>query len=354
MLRTEERGDSEVELKDIMVGYEASANRSYLDISYPMENGIIRNFEDMLHVWDYAFQSLKIQKFHELGVLLTEAPLNPLKNREKMCEVMLEHYGFHKFHVATQAVLTLYAQGLMTGVVIDSGDGVTHIIPVYEGHVITHLIKRLDVAGRSVTKYLIKLLQLRGYNFNRSSDFESVQKIKEKLCYVSYDLNYDKKLSVETTILSKSYTLPDGRNITIANERFEAPECLFQPYLVDIEGKGMAELLVECVQSADIDLRADLYKHIVLSGGSSMYSGLPSRLTKEIKQIYTQKVLKNNIGNLKNFKINVDDSPSRKNMVFIGGAVLAQAISNNQNSWVTKEEWEELGPKALQKFNNGI
>ena len=121
-------------------------------------------------------------------------------------------------------MLVLYAQGLLTGVVVDSGDGVTHIVPVWEGTVLPLLIRRLNVAGRHITSYLIKLMQLRGYAFNRTADFETVRQIKEKLCYVGYDLEVEKRLALETTTLMASYTLPDGRVIKIGRERYEAPE----------------------------------------------------------------------------------------------------------------------------------
>ena len=183
MLRVEEKiGD--IVLKDIMVGDEAQAVRSMLDVSYPMENGIVKNWEDMTHLLDYTFfEKLKIEPKHS-KILLTEPVMNPKKNREKMVEVMFEKYQFQGCYVAIQAVLTLYAQGVLTGVVVDSGDGVTHIVPVYEGYALPHLTRRLDVAGRDVTRYLIKLLLLRGYAFNRTADFETVRQMKEKLCYV--------------------------------------------------------------------------------------------------------------------------------------------------------------------------
>ena len=184
--------------------------------------------------------------------------------------------------------------GLSSGVVVDSGDGVTHIVPVYESTVLNHLTRRLDVAGRDVTRNLIALLLRRGYALNRTADFETVRQIKEKLCYVSYDLELDQKLSEDTTVLVESYTLPDGRVIRVGSERFEAPECLFQPHLVDVEQPGIAEFLFNTIQAADVDIRTSLYKAIVLSGGSSMYPGLPSRMEKEIKQLWLTKVLGGN------------------------------------------------------------
>jgi len=356
ILRTEERGGSgaalslPTDLGDIVVGDLASKYRSLLQITQPLEHGIIKNWEDMMELWNYTFFDKLKTDTRGRKILLTEPPMNPLKNRERMAQIMFESYGFQGVYVAVQAVLTLYAQGLQTGVVVDSGDGVTHIVPVYDGFSLPHLTKRLDVAGRDVTRYLIKLLLLRGYAFNRTADFETVRQIKEKLCYVSYDLELDKKLAEETTVLVESYTLPDGRVIKVGPERYEAPECMFQPHLVDVEQPGMAELLFNTVQSAPVDVRTDLYAHVVLSGGSSMYPGLPSRLEKEMKQLYLTKVLGGDPTRLRKFKVGVDAHPTRKNMVFVGGAVLADVMSQNDAYWVTKAEWDEQGARALDKL----
>lgn len=171
----------------------------------------------------------------------------------------------------------------------------------------------------------MQLLLLRGYAFNHTADFETVRMMKEKLCYIGYDIEQEQRLALETTVLVESYTvsfelfatlpfqifrlshhsfsnqlfqLPDGRVIKVGGERFEAPEALFQPHLINVEGQGIAELVFNTIQTADIDMRPELYKHIVLSGGSTMYPGLPSRLEREIKQLYLERVLKNDIEKL--------------------------------------------------------
>ncbi|XP_044009683.1 actin-related protein 2 isoform X4 [Aphidius gifuensis] len=341
----------DIDVKDLMIGDEASKLRSLLEINYPMQNGIVRNWEDMCHVWDYTFGKEKLDiNPKECKILLTEPPMNPTTNREKMIEVMFEKYQFAGVYIAVQAVLTLYAQGLISGVVVDSGDGVTHICPVYEEYALPHLTRRLDIAGRDITIYLIKLLLLRGYAFNHSADFETVRMLKEKLCYVGYNIETEEKLAVETTVLVESYTLPDGRVIKVGGERFAAPEALFQPHLINVEAPGIAELVFNTIQSADIDMRSELYKHIVLSGGSTMYPGLPSRLEREIKQLYLQRVLKNDTSKLGKFKIKIEDSPRRKDMVFMGGAVLADLTKNRDSFWIMREEYEEKGLSVLKKL----
>ena len=347
-----------------------------------MENGIVKRWDDMQHLWDYTL--LEKMRVDPTGrkILLTEPPMNPLKNRETMCEVMFERYGFGGVYVAIQAVLALYAQGLSSGVVVDSGDGVTHIVPVYESTVLNHLTRRLDVAGRDVTRNLIALLLRRGYALNRTADFETVRQIKEKLCYVSYDLELDQRLSEDTTVLVESYTLPDGRVIRVGSERFEAPECLFQPHLVDVEQPGIAEFLFNTIQAADVDVRSSLYKAIVLSGGSSMYPGLPSRLEKELKQLWLTKVLG---GNPERLNVRIQPScPNAANVEateiqgshrrpatasthgFLGRCCTREhcrfhvdslvtdadeaQMADKENMWISKQEWEEQGARALEKL----
>lgn len=177
-----------------------------------------------------------------------------------------------------------------------------------------------------------------------------MRQIKEKLCYVSYDLELDKALSEDTTVLVENYTLPDGRVIRVGSERFEAPECLFQPHLVDNESPGLGEFLFNTIQAADVDIRSSLFKAIVLSGGSSMYPGLPSRLEKELKQLWLTRALQGNPERLSKFKVRIEDPPRRRHMVFLGGAVLANIMADKESMWVTKAEWEEQGPRVLEKL----
>jgi len=348
VLRAEEKVQ-DIELKDIMVGDEVTKARDMLETSYPITNGIVQKWDDMIHLYNYTFsQRLGIDP-KEHKIMLTEAAMNPKKNREKLVECMFETFGFNGVHCSIQAVLTLYAQGLLTGVVVDSGDGVTHIVPVYEGFALPQSIRRLDVAGRHLTEYMIKLMLLRGYTFNRTADFEVVREIKEKVCYVGYDLELEKKLALETTTVVQSYTLPDGRVIKVGAERFEAPEALFNPALLDVDGKGLADLVFEVINASDISVRADLYKHIVLSGGSTMYPGLPSRLEKEIKALYLKHVAKGDRAQAAKLKLRIEDPPRRKHRVFLGGSVLADIMKDKEAFWMTKAEYEERGLAVLEK-----
>jgi len=356
MMRADEKmAKKGVVLKDIMVGDEAAEVREFLECSYPLENGIVRNWTDMKLLWDYTFnECLKIKDFASQKILLTEPPANPFANRQKMYQHMFEEYGFGQTMVAIQAVLVLYAQGLLTGVVLDSGDGVSHVIPVYEGYGLPNLIKRLNVAGRHVTRHLVNLLQLRGYSLNRSADFDTARQIKERLCYVGYDLAVERRLAMETTTLVQPFQLPDGRIIKVGRERFEASEVLFDPDKAGVEGDGLHKLLFGSVMKADIDLRAEFFKHIVLSGGTTMFAGLPSRLEKDVRELWVENVAKGDKSRAGKFKLKIEDPPRRKNMVFLGGSVLADIMKEQQEFWLSKEDYEEKGAVRAIKEHHGM
>jgi actin-related protein 2 len=336
-------------LKDLTVGAEAARLRHSLEVSYPIREGVVQSWDDMKHVWRHTFEEVLKVDPSECRIMLTDPPMNPKRNREKLIETMFEEFGFAGAFIQIQAVLTLYARGLMTGLVLDSGDGVTHIIPVVDGYGFSHLTKRLNVAGRHVTEHLVDLLLRRGYAFNRTADFDTVRQIKEQLCYVSHDYAQEMRIADETTCLVQQFTLPDGRTIKLGAERFQAPEVLFSPELMGVEGGGMADLVFKCISEMEIDNRMKLYEHVVLSGGSTMYAGLPSRLERDIKKLYLEHVLQGNTAGLKKLKLRVEDPPNRKHMVFLGAAVLANIMKAHDEFWISKQEWEEEGVNALHR-----
>lgn len=182
-----------------MICDETTLYRSMLELSYPLKEGKVNNWDDMELIWEYAFQNkMKLGGLSDKNVLLTEAAVNPKKNRIKMADVMFNKFGWGGLTFEIQALLSLFSEGLSTGLVMDSGDGVSHTIPVSDGYVLDDYIQRLNVAGSHVTQYLGKLLLFSGYAFNSSSDYEVLRTIKETACYVSYDIDRDRKLARDT------------------------------------------------------------------------------------------------------------------------------------------------------------
>jgi actin len=249
-----------VEAKDEYLGEEAQQKRGVLKITYPIEHGIVKDWDDMEKIWNHTFYvELRVSP-DEHPIMLTEAPLNPKINREKMTQIMFETFSVPAMYVAIQATMSLYSAGRTTGLVCDAGDGVTHTVPIYEGFSIPHAVQRIQLAGRDLTDFLVKLMTERGHSFTSSAEREIVRDMKEKTAFIAIDFEACMKEAQESSKYEKNYELPDGRVISIGSERFRCPELLFKP--LELGGKEMdsiQDLTFKSIQECDVDVRRDLY-----------------------------------------------------------------------------------------------
>jgi centractin len=297
---------------DVFIGRKAQEFRGLLKIKYPMEHGIVTDWDDMERIWNWIYAEELGTLSEEHPVLLTEAPLNPRTNRETAAQIFFDTFNVPALFTSVQAVLSLYASGRTTGIVLDSGDGVSHAVPVFEGFSVPHAIRRIDIAGRDVTDYLQLLLRKSGHHLHTTAEREVVRTIKEKCCYVAADPRKEEKDMIASGNKGEDFRLPDGHVIKLGTEKFKAPEILFNPEIIGQEYSGVQQVIIESISRTDMDLRKSLYSNIVLSGGSTLCKGFGDRLLGEVKKL-----------SLKDIKIKIYAPPERKYSTWIGGSILA-------------------------------
>ena len=320
--------------KKFFVGKEASAISGVLNINNPVSEGVINNWDDIEKLLGYIFSSeLKIDP-NEYNILLTETPMNPKENKEKLAQIMFENFNVQRCYIALESLLSLFSAGKDIGISVDIGDGISSFVPIYYGCSLPYAIIRSNVAGRLLTKYLNELLEKKGYNFSTMAEKEIIKDIKEKGCYISND-NYENELKNIDNFL---YELPDGNKIELKEERIKCPEVLFNPSIINNNDKNVSQNCYEAVEKCDNDIKKDIYKCIDLTGGSSMFPGLEERFYKEIKDLVDI--------DMKN-EIKIENLNGRKYGVWTGGAILT--MSGFELKWITKAEYEESGDLIVHK-----
>jgi len=316
--------------KDVYIGHEVKEKRSILKVEYPIERGIVNDWEDMLKIWQYAILQEMRTTAEEQEILLTEPPLNPKKNREEMAQIMFDKLNVPYLYIGNQAVLALYASGRTTGLVIDSGEGITHTVPIYEGYAIPHAIQTFKIAGSDLTQYLADLLKKNG-KIAETTDIEKIQKIKEKLCFVAQDYDTEEKEMTEKKESGNVETLVDGNKVFLGVERIKVPQVFFQPVLAGYEHEGIHQFADNSIKKCDQDIRKELYKNIILAGGSTMFSGMGERVKKEIRALAPTMT-----------KVDYFAPPERKNSAWIGGSIVA-SLTSFMPMFISRAEYKEEG-----------
>ncbi|XP_003742549.1 actin-related protein 3 [Galendromus occidentalis] len=354
-----------VEDLDFYIGDEANEASGYA-VKYPIRHGMVEDWDLMEKFWEQSiFKYLRAEP-EDHHFLLTEPPLNTPENREYMAEIMFETFNVPGLYIAVQAVLALAAswnskQGkrVMTGMVIDSGDGVTHCIPVADGYVVGSCIKHIPIAGRNITYFIQSLLRERETGIPPEQSLETAKAIKERYCYICPDIarefaKYDKEpdkwfLQYQST----NHVTKQPFGVDVGYERFLGPEIFFHPEFANPDfTTPISEIVDTCIQSCPIDVRRPLYNNIVLSGGSTMFRDFGRRLQRDVKRVVDARLkqsVKLSGGRItpKPIDVTVVSHHMQRYAVWFGGSMLA-SMPEFYTVCHTKAQYEECGPSICR------
>jgi actin-related protein len=257
---------------------------------------------------------------------------------EKISEIFFEKFSVPSLYIGNQAILSLYGCGKTTGTILESGSELTQIISVYESFGILYSKINLEFGGNDVTNYLMKILTEKGHRFTKFSDKKNLNIIKENCCYISEDFENDMlKFKNSPSLVEKTFKLPDGQEIKIGNQRFRAPEVLFQPNFCGIESAGFHESIYNSIMKCDVDIRNEFFSNIVLSGSNTLFEGFEKRIVKELKALTPI-----------SSEVKVFVPPERKDLPYVGASILF-SLPYFKNFCVKKEEYEESGFEIVNK-----
>lgn len=346
---------------DFYIGDEALDAPNYT-VKWPIRHGVVDDWDLMERFWEQTvFKYLRAEP-EDHYFLLTEPPLNTPENREYTAEIMFETFNVPGLYIAVQAVLALAAswtsrqvgERTLTGTVIDSGDGVTHVIPVAEGYVIGSCIKHIPIAGRDITYFIQQLLREREVGIPPEQSLETAKAIKERYCYVCPDIvkefsKYDsdpqkwiKKYESLNSITKQPFS------VDVGYERFLGPEIFFHPEFSNADFTlPISEIVDDVIQSCPIDARRPLYKNIVLSGGSTMFRDFGRKLQRDIKRTVDSRLkihedLSEGRIKPKPIDVQVITHQMQRYAVWFGGSMLASTPEFYQVCH-TKADYDEHG-----------
>lgn len=331
-----------VSQKTEYIGDEAMKMSGILDLSRPVENGIVQSWDDVEKVLHHTFYNkLRVSPNEVKGVIISQSPRIAKEHTEKLVSILFETFEVKNLYFANTGPMSMYSAGRTTGLVVDSGYDATHTIPVFEGFELPHAIEKMVIAGNTVTNYAQKLLLEDGHQFTSTAELEIVNDIKEKFGYVAQNYKDEKEEAGKSSTLDRPYTLPDKQVITVkATVRMGAPELMFDPKLNGMTEKNIAEATWTSIAASDIDVRKDLCKNIVLSGGNTMFEGFADRLKAELVLLAPSGA-----------EIRVVAAADREYAVWKGMSVLA-FLSTFESSWVTQEDYEEHGAAIIHRKCN--
>ncbi|XP_050063449.1 actin-like isoform X2 [Aphis gossypii] len=325
--------------RPIYGGQFAKDNQGVLNISDPIKNCIITDWDAMEDVWFHMYYEQLLIPPENYAILHTEPTHNSIPCRDKLFEIMFEVFNVPKVLLMNKSTLSLYSCGKTTGLVVDSGYESTQVIPIYEGYPISHAMRNMPVGGWHLTQFLKQMINSRGYSLTTTRDWERIKHMKQTFCYCAID--FQKELSMFGKDKEQRYTLPDGMIVNINNEAIRCSEAMFDPTMLSLDKPvkdGIHSLVQGSIGNCNVNERNDLYDNIFLAGGNTLFSGFPERLKSMIDE------------GLPGTEVRITAPLDREYSTWIGGSVLASS-SYFQRVCIDSAEYGEKGAAAIQYKN---
>ncbi|XP_062977643.1 actin-3-like [Elgaria multicarinata webbii] len=315
------------------IGKSIPQRRAEVSTHVLMTHGVVTDWDALEMLWHHIFYTELSVCPEELPVLVTDAPMSPTTNREKMAELLFENFEVPAMFVAHQSLLSVYSYGRTSGLVIGSGYGTSYTAPVQDGYILPHATYRLDIAGKALTDYLAKLMGESGNPF-QNEEMEVVCQIKERCCYISEE--YELELNADEKKYLMDYTLPDKQVISIGSERFRCPEVLFNPTMLGFPEVGLHVQAINSVRKCKPEQQGKLLSNVLLAGGTAMLRGFSERIKKELQKMEPTR------------KVDILASPNRTFSAWLGGSIVA-SLNSFQNVWINREAYNEKGPFIVHR-----
>ena len=333
---------------DYYCGYDALYNSSSIDLSYPRieNNGKISTDEegikDLESLFSYIFnEKLKTHEY-TYDIFIVDSINTSTKEREAIAHILFDKFNIYHLHFEPQSIMTLYSTSKTSGLVVESGEISTEIVPIIEGYIISQGICNFPIAGHELTKRFENVYK-DIFDINCvNNHYWMAQKIKEEFSQILPSHKDFQELMSKKDIDKKEYILPDGNIVELGNEIYEIPEAIFNPNIFEIETKNLPEIILDSISKCDISTRKELYNNIILGGGNTFIKGFESRLKSEIEEIK-----KRNCG--------IVSLKERNYSAWIGASGIS-SMSNFNNKWVSRNEYFEYGGKLFEcdyLFNYG-
>eukprot|EP00388_Colpodella_angusta_P045860 GDKK01067493.1.p1 GENE.GDKK01067493.1~~GDKK01067493.1.p1 ORF type:complete len:382 (-),score=-15.22 GDKK01067493.1:54-1199(-) len=323
--------------KDGFCGNDALASRGLLSTISPITRGRVTSWESMEALWHHALFSTLEVTCEEHPMLFTETPDNTRQDREKLATTAFENLNIPALVVYNTSALSLFSTGRSTGLVVESGATRTHIGPVWDGYTLPHYQRRIDYGGEDITARMVQLLRSEGYPFSSAQDRDAARLIKEQLCYVAGDPEFEKGFCVESRSVEKLFRLPDGQEVYLNENRFTAPEILLSPKEYSAPMEGWHEVINETIQCCDPSIRPELYASVVLGGGNTLFPKLDERIQREVSLLAPKGIVTKCVA----FR-------NRLYGAWIGGSIIG-SLSTFPCMWVSKAEYDEHGPSIIHR-----